>query len=100
MLEIVEPLITASARKQGVTDDDILHAFNHPISYEDIDEGFVMITGPHSLRPPDRGRVHRHRPRTGHRAFDDRPQKVLEVMTMPRSLKSAFAAIRCRSMAQ
>jgi len=42
----VEPLITASARKHGLADDDILHAFNHPISYEDLDEGFVMIIGP------------------------------------------------------
>ncbi len=48
MLEVVEPLITASARKHGVTDDDMLHAFNHPISYEDLDEGFVMIIGPTS----------------------------------------------------
>jgi hypothetical protein len=46
MLEVVEPLITASARKHGVADDDILHAFNYPISYEDLDEGFVMIIGP------------------------------------------------------
>lgn len=46
MLEVVEPLITASARKHGITDGDMLHAFNHPISYEDLDEGFVMIIGP------------------------------------------------------
>ena len=46
MLEVLEPLITASARKHGITDDDMLHAFNHPISYEDLDEGFVMIIGP------------------------------------------------------
>jgi hypothetical protein len=46
MLEVVEPLITASARKHGITDDDMLHAFNHPVSYEDLDEGFVMIIGP------------------------------------------------------
>ena len=45
MLEVVEPLITASARKHGIT-DDMLHAFNNPISYEDLDEGFVMIIGP------------------------------------------------------
>ncbi|HET6560356.1 MAG TPA: hypothetical protein VFG72_00630 [Marmoricola sp.] len=42
----MDPLIAASARKHGITDDDILHAFNHPISYEDLDEGFVMIIGP------------------------------------------------------
>lgn len=46
MLELVEPLIIASARKHGLTDDDILHAFNHPISYEDLEDGFVMIIGP------------------------------------------------------
>ena len=46
MLEFVEPLITASARKHGIVDDDMLHAFNHPFSYEDLDEGFVMIIGP------------------------------------------------------
>lgn len=46
MLEVVEPLITASARKHGIADDDMLHASNHPISYEDLDEGFVMIIGP------------------------------------------------------
>lgn len=69
MLEVVEPLIIASARKHGVADDDILHAFNHPIS------------------PDHRSRVHRHRPRPGHRPRDDRTTKVLEVMTMPRSLQ-------------
>ncbi len=42
----MEPLIIASARKHGVADDDILHAFNHPLRYEDLDEGFVMIIGP------------------------------------------------------
>jgi hypothetical protein len=52
MLEVVEPLIIASARKHGVADDDILHAFNHPIGYEDLDEGFVMIIGPPA--PPTR----------------------------------------------
>jgi hypothetical protein len=46
MLEAVEPLIIASARKHGIDDDDILHAFNHPVRYEDLDDGFVMIIGP------------------------------------------------------
>jgi hypothetical protein len=36
MLEVVEPLIIASARKHGVADDDILHAFNH-------DHGSVIV---------------------------------------------------------
>jgi hypothetical protein len=46
MLKAVEPLIIASARKHGIADDDILHAFNHPVRYEDLDDGFVMIIGP------------------------------------------------------
>lgn len=46
MLEVVEPLTIASARKHGVSDEDILHTFNHPISYEDLDDGLVMIIGP------------------------------------------------------
>jgi hypothetical protein len=42
----VEPLIIDSARKHGVADEDMLHAFNHPIDYEDLDDGFTMIIGP------------------------------------------------------
>jgi len=42
----MEPLIVASARKHGIADDDILHAFNHPVRYEVLDDGFVMIVGP------------------------------------------------------
>lgn len=41
----MEPLIIASARKHGLADDDILHAFSHPVSYEDLDDGLVMIIG-------------------------------------------------------
>ncbi len=41
-----EPLIIASARKHGIADEDMRHAFNHPISYEDLDDSFVMIIGP------------------------------------------------------
>lgn len=42
---MVAPLIAASARKHGVRDDDMLHAFNHPIFVDDLDEGFVMFIG-------------------------------------------------------
>jgi len=42
----VEPLIIDSARKHGVADEDILHAFNHPMRYQDLDEGFVLVIGP------------------------------------------------------
>lgn len=39
------PLIAPSARKHGVRDDDIMHAFNNPIFVEDLDEGFTMFVG-------------------------------------------------------
>jgi len=42
---VVAPLIAASARKHGIHDDDMLHAFNHPIFVDDLDEGFVMFVG-------------------------------------------------------
>ena len=40
------PLIADSARKHGVSDEDILHAFNNPIRVEDLDEGLIMLVGP------------------------------------------------------
>jgi hypothetical protein len=40
------PLIAESARKHGIRDADILHAFNQPISVEDLDEGMLMLVGP------------------------------------------------------
>ena len=42
----LEPFIAGTARKHGVADEDMLHAFNQPISYEELDEGFTMIIGP------------------------------------------------------
>lgn len=41
----VEPIIAESARKHGVNDDDILHAYAHPIRVFDLDEGLTMIIG-------------------------------------------------------
>jgi hypothetical protein len=41
-----EPLIAPSARKHGVSDESIVHAFNNPIRVEDLEEGFVMFVGP------------------------------------------------------
>lgn len=43
---MTEPLIADSARKHGVSDDTILHAFNNPIQVEDLDEGLTMLIGP------------------------------------------------------
>ena len=56
-------MIVDSARKHGLADEDVLHAFNHPIRYEDLDDGFVMIIGPtrsarhHGVLDTDHGPV-------------------------------------------
>jgi hypothetical protein len=39
------PVIATSARKHGIHDDDMIHAFNQPILVEDFDDGFVMFVG-------------------------------------------------------
>ncbi len=39
------PRIADGARKHGVHDYDMVHAFNHPILVEDLDDGFVMFVG-------------------------------------------------------
>jgi hypothetical protein len=41
-----EPIILASARKHGVSDDDILHAFRNPLLARGQDDGLTMIVGP------------------------------------------------------
>lgn len=43
-----EPIIAPSARKHGVSDETIHHAFDHPIRAEDLDEGMTMLIGPDS----------------------------------------------------
>ena len=40
-----EPVSTASARKHGVSDEDILHANANPIRVIDLDEGFTLVIG-------------------------------------------------------
>lgn len=41
-----EPVIAPSARKHGVRDPDILHAYTHPVRVFELDEGFTMLIGP------------------------------------------------------
>lgn len=41
----VDPVILASARKHGITDDDMLHAYRHPIRVFDLDD-LTMLVGP------------------------------------------------------
>lgn len=40
-----DPIIAESARKHGVSDDDVMHAYAHPIRVFDLDDGFTMIIG-------------------------------------------------------
>jgi len=40
-----DPIIAESARKHGVSDEDILHAFANPIRVFDLEEGFTMVIG-------------------------------------------------------
>jgi hypothetical protein len=39
------PAILASARKHGIADDDMIHAYRHAIRSLDVDD-FVMCIGP------------------------------------------------------
>lgn len=41
----MQPIIAESAYRHGVTDEDMLHAFNNPTGSFDLDEGFVMLVG-------------------------------------------------------
>jgi len=41
----VNLVIAASARKHGVSDEDIRHAYEHPIRVFELDHGFTMIIG-------------------------------------------------------
>jgi len=41
---VVDPVIVASARKHGITDDDMLHAYRYPIRVFDLD-GLDMLIG-------------------------------------------------------
>ena len=45
-MKVDAPLIATSARKHGIHDDDMIHAFNYPILVEDLDDGFTMFIGP------------------------------------------------------
>ena len=44
-MKVDAPLIAPSARKHSIRDADIVHAFNHPIFVDELDEGFTMFVG-------------------------------------------------------
>ncbi|TDE14111.1 hypothetical protein E1269_05055 [Jiangella asiatica] len=41
-----EPHIAPSARKHGVSDEDILHAYRCAMRSDDEDDGLTMVVGP------------------------------------------------------
>jgi hypothetical protein len=41
-----QPRIVESARRHGVSDETILHAVNHSVLVEDLDEEMTMFIGP------------------------------------------------------
>ncbi|MBB5789933.1 hypothetical protein [Jiangella mangrovi] len=43
---MTDPAIAQSARKHGVSDDDMLHAYRCAIRDRDQDDGLVMLIGP------------------------------------------------------
>ncbi|MFN7150755.1 MAG: hypothetical protein ACK4V6_14920, partial [Microthrixaceae bacterium] len=40
----MDPVVLASARKHGIPDTDMLHAYHHPIRVFDLD-GLTMLVG-------------------------------------------------------
>lgn len=42
----MRPVIAASARRHGIADEDILHAYRQPILMWDVEEGMRMLVGP------------------------------------------------------
>lgn len=46
----MEPLIVASARKRGIDDADILHAYRHPIRIRRLDDLDMLVGGDRSGR--------------------------------------------------
>lgn len=40
-----DPIIAWTARRHGLGDDEILHAYHNPIRVWDLGEGFTMVVG-------------------------------------------------------
>jgi hypothetical protein len=47
---VMDPVIVASARKHGITDHDMLHAYRNPIRVFKLDDIFMLIGGDESGR--------------------------------------------------
>jgi hypothetical protein len=51
----VDPVILASARKHGIADDDIIHAYRHPLRVFELDDLTMLIGGDRTGRPLEIG---------------------------------------------
>jgi hypothetical protein len=40
-----DPVIAATAKRHGISAEDMRHAYRHPIRVFDLDEGFTMVIG-------------------------------------------------------
>ena len=54
----MEPVIVPSARKHGVHDRDILHAYRHPVRVFQLDDLLMLIGPSHSGQPLEIGVSH------------------------------------------
>ena len=50
-----DPVILASARKHGVTDNDMLHAYRNPIRIFDLDDLVMLVGADENGRPLEVG---------------------------------------------
>jgi hypothetical protein len=41
-----DPAILTSARRHGITDDDMLHAYRNPIRVFELDDDITVLIGP------------------------------------------------------
>jgi transposase-like protein len=46
LAKVQGPVIADSARKHGIADEDVLHAWRNQIGAAYYDEGFTMVVGP------------------------------------------------------
>ncbi|MEA2160660.1 MAG: hypothetical protein QOD66_3040 [Solirubrobacteraceae bacterium] len=51
----MDPVILATARKHGITDDDMLHAYRHPIRVFTLDDLVMLIGADAAGRPVEIG---------------------------------------------
>jgi hypothetical protein len=80
-------VIADSARRHGVRDEDMLHAYRNPSRIFELDDGSTMLIGRQPDCDRDRGGSRPGRHRAGHRSRDARTRKVSEVMSMPRTVE-------------